>query len=154
MAKKKSISKKAPIKKSKTTKPAKKVIKKATSKKKPAKPKKGNDTVDLECFLSTACIQHKHLPDQCEELQVLRKFRDEYMRASPLGQQLVKEYYSLGPGLVKAIELDSNKANTYRYIYSCIKNACAKIRLQKNESAQEVYTKMVKRLSKKYTSAI
>jgi len=154
MAKKKAISKKAQVKKSKAAKPAKKVIKKVASKKKPVKRKKGDDTVDLECFLSTACIRHKHLPDQCEELQMLRKFRDDFMKASPLGRQLIEEYYSIGPKLVKAIEQDSNKADTYRYIYSCIKNACIKIRLMENESAQDVYTKMVKQLGKKYASGL
>jgi hypothetical protein len=94
------------------------------------------------------------LPDQCEELTVLRKFRDDYMRDSPKGNQLVKDYYRIGPQLVKSIEKDKNKASTYRYIYTCIKKACAKIAMHENESAQTVYTKMVKRLSKKYSVSL
>ncbi len=154
MAKKKSNNKKASVKKLTKAKPAKKPIKKAAAKKKTNKPKKGNDTVDLECFLSTACIQHKRLPDQCEELQVLRTFRDKYMRSSPLGNQLVEDYYRLGPGLVAAIETDGNKASTYRYIYGCIKKACAKIVSLENAEAQNIYTRMVKRLTKKYSTAL
>lgn len=150
MAKAKPKSKKASPKKVTTAKPAKKTVKKATPKKKASKHKKGTDTVDLECFLTTACIQHKHLPDHCEELQLLRGFRDHYMRSSVPGSRLVDDYYKLGPKLVSAIEQDKNKASTYRYIYVCIQKACDNIRHLKNEAAREVYTKMVHQLSKKY----
>jgi len=141
-------------KKAAKAKPLKKASKKAIPKKKAGKSRGGNETVDLECFLSTACIQHKNLSDNCTELQLLRNFRDNYMRQSGHGQQLVQEYYSIGPILVRAIEQDAKKASTYHYIYSCIQNACEKIRLQENKKAQAVYTQMVKRLSKKYKAVL
>jgi len=150
MAKAKSKSKKTSAKKVTKAKPAKKVLKKAATKKKATKPKKGKDTVDLECFLTTACIRHKQLPDECEELQLLRGFRDNYMRSSAPGARMVEEYYQFGPKLVSAIELDKKKASTYAYIYDCIQKACDKIRLTENEGAQKIYTRMVHQLSKKY----
>ncbi|MCU0360161.1 MAG: hypothetical protein MUF75_05490 [Bacteroidia bacterium] len=128
-------------------------VKKKTVKKKATKSKRGNDSVDLECFLSTACIQHKQLPDNCTELQLLRKFRDDFMKPSPTGEALVNHYYKIGPELVKAIEKDKNKKRTYAFIFSCIQNACEKIRLQQNSKAQMVYVKMVKRLMHKYQTA-
>ncbi len=141
-----SVNTKKPVK----AKPTKRVAKKQSQKKKNGKSPKGNDKVDLECFLSTACIQYKKLPDDCRQLELLRKFRDEHMKASAKGNHLVQEYYKLGPLLVKAIESDKNKKNTYRYIYSCILSACNKIVLQENTKAQMVYVKMVRHLISKY----
>lgn len=159
MAKAKSKSKKASVKKVTKAQAVKKALKKTPAKKPAAKKKgtqakRGKDTVDLECFLTTACIRHKHLPDHCEELQLLRSFRDHYMRSSATGIRLVNDYYLLGPQLVSAIEKDKEKASTYRYIYGCIQKACDKILRNKNQGAQNVYTKMVHQLSKKYLPEI
>lgn len=152
MAKKQPVKKKAAAKTSTKAKTAKKPLKQPATKKKANQSKRGKNNVDLECFLSTACIQHKQLPDQCDELKTLRAFRDGYMSATSEGKLLVENYYRIGPGLVRAIEQDSNKAATYRYIYACIQKACAKIVLLENADARNIYTKMVRHLSKKYAS--
>lgn len=135
-------------------KSTKKVPKKSAPKKKKGAGKKGKEKIDLECFLSTACIQHKGLPDTCKELQLLRNFRDHYMRKSVRGNELVMEYYTLGPSLVKSIERDAKKTSIYRYIFECIEKACTKIVNEEKEAAQKIYTKMVNRLSKKYKVSI
>lgn len=55
------------------------------------------------CFITTAICEDSGLPDDCEELTLLRKFRDEYMgRTEPL-KALVKEYYETAPKIVRAM---------------------------------------------------
>jgi hypothetical protein len=35
------------------------------------------------CFITTACIEAKGLPDYCLEINVMRQFRDEYIKNLP-----------------------------------------------------------------------
>ena len=56
------------------------------------------------CFITTACIEAKNLPDYCAELNILRKFRDEFIRTLPYGEQLIREYYEIAPLIVAAID--------------------------------------------------
>lgn len=69
------------------------------------------------CYLTTACVQHMQLADDCEELQQLRFLRDNYMSRTKAGRELVKKYYSNGPAVVKAINACSNSASIYEYMY-------------------------------------
>ncbi len=81
----------------------------------PTKSETGTGTGN--CFLTTACVQHKQLPDDCEPLQVLRSLRDEYMMKDKNGKQLVQFYYQSGPAIVRSINQCSNKAEIYDYMY-------------------------------------
>ena len=38
------------------------------------------------CFLTSACVEAMNLPDDCEELMILRKFRDTWLVKQPGGQ--------------------------------------------------------------------
>lgn len=69
------------------------------------------------CFISSACIEAKSLPDDCYELQILRDFRDTYMKSLPDSEFLIKEYYSSAPDIVKAIEKSSQKHEIYNWLY-------------------------------------
>ncbi len=71
---------------------------------------------DDDCFLTTACVHHKQLADNCEELQTLRFLRNEYMMRSGEGQLLVEQYQSIGPEIVSAIINTKIKA---RYMNTC-----------------------------------
>ena len=55
------------------------------------------------CYLTSACTQARGLPDDCEELTVLRAFRDTYVRALPTGEADVRRYYATAPQIVNAI---------------------------------------------------
>ena len=59
---------------------------------------KGQETSG--CFLTSACVEAKGLPDDCRELTVLRNFRDTYLKASADGQRDVCEYYHVAPMIV------------------------------------------------------
>lgn len=100
------------------------------------------------CFLTTACCVYKGLPDDCHELQLLRKFRDEYIKEQPYGEELIGCYYAEGPLIVQAInsanERDAILEDTYQKIVSIVKT----IEVGKNEEAVIQYMMLFHRLSK------
>ena len=49
------------------------------------------------CFIAT-CVYGSY---DCPNVWVLRRFRDETLRKTFLGNQLINIYYALSPGLVK-----------------------------------------------------
>ena len=73
------------------------------------------------CYLTTACIKHFKgtFYDDCEELTILRWFRDNYV-----SQEDVEQYYKTAPIILDAIESTSNSDTTYDYIYENVVSAC------------------------------
>ena len=58
------------------------------------------------CFLTTACCEYKGLPDDCHELTIMRKFRDEYLKSKQYGKEMIDAYYEplkLWSGLINQI---------------------------------------------------
>ena len=100
------------------------------------------------CFLTTACCVYKELDDDCHELQVLRKFRDEYIKRQPYGEELISNYYAEAPMIVKAInssvERDAILEDTYQKIVSIVKI----IEEGKNDEAVIQYMMLFHKLSK------
>lgn len=45
------------------------------------------------CYLTTACVEAKGLPDDCEELTILRDFRDHWLKKQPGGAEEIAEYH-------------------------------------------------------------
>lgn len=76
-----------------------------------------------DCFLTTACTKYKGLPDDCDELQKLRTFRDDYMLKRPEGKAMVKEYYRIAPAIVKKLAIDKNE-EVYDFIYDELVTKC------------------------------
>ena len=66
------------------------------------------------CFLSTAICRSQGLPDDCEELQTLRCFRDNELLPNPQLARLVHIYYEESPKLVSKLTAD---AQTCRFLY-------------------------------------
>jgi hypothetical protein len=128
--------------------------KKTAAKKQPAKKaakKKGpKGKKDLMCFLTTACVRYYGLPDNCNELETLRKYRDSYLLGSERGKALVADYYQVAPEIVRQIEDDLKRDLSYKYIYNEIREACKRIGSGQNVSAQAVYENLVNTLCLKY----
>lgn len=103
------------------------------------------------CFLTTACVQHKQMADDCYPLQQLRSLRDEFMLNSNDGTLMVKEYYAIGPAIVNAIDGCDNKAAIYEYMYqNMILPAVALVAEGKKEEAVIYYRTFVKALAENY----
>lgn len=133
----KKVVKKSPTKKTSAKATAKSPAKKATAK--GVKKKKE----DLMCFLTTACVGHYGLPDNCYELETLRNYRDGYLMQTAAGKDLVKDYYSVAPGIVRSISLHPSKEKFYTYIYERVQRSCCAIENKQLEKARAIYQRMV-----------
>jgi len=101
------------------------------------------------CFLTTACVQARGLPDGCEELTVLRRFRDGYVRSIDGGPALIAEYYDIAPGLVAAIEARSDRAAIFESIYGVVRGCVDAIGEGDAEEALRRYHAMVAGLERR-----
>jgi hypothetical protein len=106
-----------------------------------------------DCFLTTACTQYRHLPDNCEELTALRFLRNNYMMTGSGGQAMISQYKSIGPAIVKAINSLDNKAAIYEYMYSNMIIPSVKL-VQQGDYAEAVnyYRLFVEALQDRYCS--
>jgi hypothetical protein len=103
------------------------------------------------CFITTACIKHQGLPDDCSELQALRKFRDTVLLETKQGQLLVGEYYNIAPLIVASIEQsNTDKAVVWGNIYSQILEVVKLIEINKNDEVIEKYRNVILNLKKEF----
>ena len=68
------------------------------------------------CFITTAICESEGKPDDCDELQTLRKFRDEVMLKDARLAPLVKEYYEIAPSIVEAIKRGADPAGVFQLL--------------------------------------
>ena len=100
------------------------------------------------CFLTTACCEHKGLPDDCYELQTLRKFRDEYLMSKEYGKEIVRLYYEEAPKIVEKIDSKPDKDQMYEKIYIRIKEIVQLIEEGQFSEAVIIYMLMVCQLDR------
>lgn len=99
------------------------------------------------CYLTSACVKAKGLPDDCHELETLRKFRDEWLKAREGGEKAVLEYYRIAPGITDAINERSDAAEIWERVYRELVLPCvALIEQGKHEDAYELYREMARAL--------
>ena len=104
-----------------------------------------------DCFLTTACVHHKGLPDDCDELSMLRFLRDEYMLQNKEGREMIQQYKKLGPEIVKAINSCENRAAIYEYMYEHMILPSVQLVKEGNYSeATTFYKTFVKSLKRQY----
>lgn len=103
------------------------------------------------CYLTTACVEMRNLPDDCEELTLLRKFRDEWIALQPGGKEEVREYYKKAPIIVETIDRSEDRCEVYDEIYKSVITPCVEdIKAGRNEQAHERYRSMVRDFEEKY----
>lgn len=103
------------------------------------------------CFLTSACVEARGLPDDCRELTVLRNFRDSYMKSTEKGQCDICEYYHTAPAIVDKIKKLPNALEIFDSIYNDLVIPCvALIDDGKNEEAYGAYKNYVYYLRNKY----
>ena len=79
------------------------------------------------CYLTSACVEARGLPDDCMELQTLRDFRDNWLKQQPCGQDEVAEYYATAPRIVDKI----NKGLHFLSLVQTMSRMCFKPRESK-----------------------
>ena len=102
------------------------------------------------CFISTACVEVKGLPDDCEELKCLRKFRDEFVKNLPDGEEVLREYHEIAPKIIAEIEKREDKKDIYQELFDRIMVSVNLIKNGKDKKAFLNYREMVKELKKQY----
>lgn len=91
------------------------------------------------CFLTTVCCKEKGLPDDCKELTVLRKFRDEVLKTSERGREMIEFYYREAPRIVKQIESHREKEKICDAIFEKIHEVITKYETGNLEDAKTEY---------------
>ena len=86
---------------------------------------KGNDTSG--CFLTSACVEAEGLADDCYELTVLRKFRDEYLAGLECGKCEIAHYYRVAPTIVARIKSKTNANAVFHSIFEELVAPCVKL---------------------------
>lgn len=110
-----------------------------------------NETSSGGCYLTSACVKSKGLPDDCYQLQVLRKFRDEYLAALPNGKEEIAHYYATAPLIVDKINRQVNSESIWNEIYHNLIEQCIKhIENKEFEEAHVRYKEYALRLEKTY----
>jgi hypothetical protein len=102
------------------------------------------------CFLTTACVAARGLADDCEELTVLRRFRDGWLLAQPGGGELVALYERVAPAIVRGIARRSDAAAVLDGLYAVIRRCVEAIGAGRPEEARDVYSQMIVRLFADY----
>ena len=73
------------------------------------------------CFLTTVCCEEKGLPDDCYELTMMRKYRDEILKKTVLGEKIIKFYYNEAPRIVQQIKGSDKREEICTWIYNEIR---------------------------------
>lgn len=103
------------------------------------------------CYITTAVCQSQEKPDDCYELEVLRRYRDEYLAATEEGMKQIEEYYDVAPTIVHRIDHKEDSARIYDDLYRTYIMPCiTAIENQKYEDCRKLYHDMVEELSQKY----
>jgi hypothetical protein len=104
----------------------------------PPEPPKSSD-----CFLTSACVEARGLSDGCEELSVLRAFRDGYLIDRPGGAELVAEYYVVAPPIVAAIHVRPDAARILESVYGRVARCVDLVLAGRAEPALRLYAGLV-----------
>lgn len=113
--------------------------------------KKYHSSSGTVCFLTSACVEARGLPDNCDELQTLRLFRDTYLKSLMNGPMEINEYYKIAPAIVTKIKQCTNATELFDDIYTSLVLTCVElIKAGKNEEAHQLYRGYVKQLGAKY----
>ena len=65
------------------------------------------------CYITTAVCASLGKPDDCYELNLMRRYRDEYLVNQKGGEEIVAEYYDIAPTIVNRINRMENSEDVY-----------------------------------------
>lgn len=97
-----------------------------------------------DCYITTATMAGTgNSDDNSYELTTMRKFRDDFMKATPAGQELINDYYAKAPAVVEAINKREDAGSIYAAIYDgYLAPAIAAIEAGDNYRALTIYREM------------
>jgi len=98
---------------------------------------------DSECFLTTICCEALGLSDNCFELNVLRKFRDNILLQSSEGAEEVAIYYAIAPSIVQSLQALGDREYVRRLYFLYVLPCAILITAGFEIRARSLYRKMV-----------
>jgi ribosome modulation factor len=103
------------------------------------------------CYLTTACVEAKGLPDDCLELTILRRFRDIYIPTLPGGLHVIDDYYAVAPRIVELIDIQPDRYHIYEGLYDdFVRRSVDLIQQGRHEEAFGHYQKHVQELEARF----
>lgn len=103
------------------------------------------------CFLTTATCNVLGKGDDCEELILFKKYRDQYLIKEDDGPGLIKEYYKIAPKILEEIDSHPNREEIYKKMWDKYIDRGYRYLLEENyKKAKETYIEMVKDLCHSY----
>lgn len=94
------------------------------------------------CFITTAACQYYGLPDDCDELQTLRKFRDEIMLTRDDWKQDVADYYALAKELGEKLSAIKD-FHFWTDVFGMIKEAVGYCKDGEHQKAYDTYKLLI-----------
>ena len=105
------------------------------------------------CFITTAVCEYYGKPDDCYELTTFRKYRDEWLRQQPDGEELVSEYYRIAPDIVSGMKASPEYPNYCERIWKQFLSPClAYIQSGAYEDCKNLYKQMVRELQQEFSN--
>lgn len=99
---------------------------------------------DWRCYITSATVSSMNLPDNCDELNTLRWFRDHVMMCSDQGRREISNYYQTAPQIVTAINQRPDANQIYQEIfYRHITPSVSAIINGRHHDAYAIYKSMV-----------
>ncbi len=103
------------------------------------------------CFVTTAVCTGLQKPQDCEEILLMKKYRDEYLAGEEGGAALIEEYYDVAPTIVKRIARSKEADATYHYLWEHYISKCvSQIKQGQLEEGRDTYVEMMQELKATY----
>lgn len=106
------------------------------------------------CYITTACVEHMGLDDNCHELNILREYRDKLVEKDESFRSKVLEYYRRAPLIVQCIDQDADKDTILDDLYENMIRRCVNL-LEDGyiEDAKQVYLSSYEGLANRYLAS-
>lgn len=107
------------------------------------------------CFLTTACVDYQHLSDNCYELEVLRRVRDQMLEQGGKMKDMVAEYYRIAPQIIAGINRSPECNKMWESLYRNLVLYCVELYEQERvEDCISHYVRVVNELKERYLDHI
>lgn len=105
------------------------------------------------CFITTACCETLGLDDDCFELRILRRYRDDVLAKRPGGKQEISAYYQLAPLILARLPHDTRDQRLFSIYARYVLPAALAAKLGLNTLAYGLYVRMLDELAGTFSPA-
>lgn len=103
------------------------------------------------CYVTTAVCRNLGKGEDCEELRLIKEFRDGCLSSTEEGRALIDEYYDIAPTLVKRMDKDARAQEKYLWLWHTYLAPCvAYIKAGQEENCKKTYCDMMEELRREY----